>query len=317
MNILIYKNDQQAGPFSLDEVHAMLDSEEILITDLGWVDGMTDWKPIKEIIPLKQPPARLTEAEITSYRTVKQSSKSIAHIQSTLLPVAVFLAVMLAIISAFLVIKFGEHYVNEKKKLAAIQEQTKNLRIKNIQSGIVNLLMQTVYSSNKKMCADSFIENKKIYSSLKKKYDDLEPQYKNGTRFESDMRDMEVFFNEETHDSVKMAAFSEEVMNVAYKLKNCIERLHLNEGADVARLNDSSGRDFDYYYYRPELAYDIRDYKEMKRIYLSKYKPIIDECMKTTKNAKTLNAAKSINNKISEIDALLIKSDAENAEKKP
>jgi hypothetical protein len=46
MNIFIYKNDQQSGPFSLDEVYAMLESDAVLITDSGWVDGMTDWKPL-------------------------------------------------------------------------------------------------------------------------------------------------------------------------------------------------------------------------------------------------------------------------------
>jgi len=227
-----------------------------------------------------------------------------------------FITIVLAIVCAFLVITFGQNIISKQAELARVKSETKKLKIANIQSEIVNLLMQTVYSSNKKISADSFIENKKKYSSLKNEYDNLEPQYKTGTRFESDIKDMEVFFNEETQDSVKMAAFREEFMNAAYKLKNCIEKLHLNEGANVARLNDSSGRDYDYYYYRPELAYDIKHYNEMKQIYLSKYNPIADECMKTTKNAKILDAAKSINNTISEIDALLTKSDAENAEKK-
>jgi hypothetical protein len=226
-----------------------------------------------------------------------------------------FITIVFAIVCAFLVITFGQYIISKQKDLAGVKSEAEKLRVDSINSEINNLWMQTVYSREEKVCAESFIENKSKYSSLKIAYDNLESKYKNGTLLEINMQDMEVFFNEETPDSIKIAAFSKEFMNATVELKHCIKMLHLNDGIDAARLNESSNRGYEYNHYRPTLAYKIKRYDEMKQIYLSKYKLIVDECMQTTRNVKILDTANSITNKITEIDSLLKTSDAENAEK--
>ncbi|MFP6901946.1 MAG: DUF4339 domain-containing protein [Opitutales bacterium] len=44
--ILVNKDDQQIGPFSVDEINWKLESGELVVTDEAWMDGMPDWKPL-------------------------------------------------------------------------------------------------------------------------------------------------------------------------------------------------------------------------------------------------------------------------------
>jgi len=54
----IASKGQQSGPFSESEVQSMLANGAITTTDLCWVEGMTNWKPIHEVIarPTNVPP---------------------------------------------------------------------------------------------------------------------------------------------------------------------------------------------------------------------------------------------------------------------
>ncbi|MFT4021641.1 MAG: RDD family protein [Acinetobacter sp.] len=49
MQIYLARNNQQAGPYSLEQVNQMLASQQILLTDLVWHQGMTEWKPLGEL----------------------------------------------------------------------------------------------------------------------------------------------------------------------------------------------------------------------------------------------------------------------------
>lgn len=49
LQIYLARNNQQAGPFSLDEVNNMLSSQQVLLTDLMWHSGMNEWKAIGEM----------------------------------------------------------------------------------------------------------------------------------------------------------------------------------------------------------------------------------------------------------------------------
>jgi len=54
----IISKGQQSGPFPESEVQSMLASGALATTDLCWAEGMTDWKPIHDVItrPTNVPP---------------------------------------------------------------------------------------------------------------------------------------------------------------------------------------------------------------------------------------------------------------------
>ncbi|MFB2538045.1 MULTISPECIES: RDD family protein [unclassified Acinetobacter] len=49
MQIYLARNNQQAGPYRLDEFNQMLRDGQILFTDLMWHKGMSEWKTIGEM----------------------------------------------------------------------------------------------------------------------------------------------------------------------------------------------------------------------------------------------------------------------------
>jgi uncharacterized RDD family membrane protein YckC len=54
MQIYIAKNGQQTGPYSVDQIKSLLDSNMITLRDLAWHDGLTQWRPIHEIVIFTQ-----------------------------------------------------------------------------------------------------------------------------------------------------------------------------------------------------------------------------------------------------------------------
>ena len=49
MQIYLARNNQQAGPYSLEQVNQMLASQQVLLTDLAWHAGMAEWKTLGEL----------------------------------------------------------------------------------------------------------------------------------------------------------------------------------------------------------------------------------------------------------------------------
>lgn len=49
MQIYLARNNQQAGPYTLDQINQMLASQQILLTDLVWHQGMQEWKALGEL----------------------------------------------------------------------------------------------------------------------------------------------------------------------------------------------------------------------------------------------------------------------------
>ena len=49
MQIYLARNNQQAGPYSLEQLNQMLSSQQVLLTDLAWHQGMTEWKALGEL----------------------------------------------------------------------------------------------------------------------------------------------------------------------------------------------------------------------------------------------------------------------------
>jgi hypothetical protein len=49
MQIYLARNNQQAGPYTLEQLNQMLANQQVLLTDLAWHQGMTEWKPLGEL----------------------------------------------------------------------------------------------------------------------------------------------------------------------------------------------------------------------------------------------------------------------------
>lgn len=49
MQIYLARNNQQAGPYSLDQLNQMLANQQVLLTDLVWHQGMPEWKALGEL----------------------------------------------------------------------------------------------------------------------------------------------------------------------------------------------------------------------------------------------------------------------------
>lgn len=49
MQIYLARNNQQAGPYSLEQINQMLASQQVLLTDLAWHHGMSEWKALGEL----------------------------------------------------------------------------------------------------------------------------------------------------------------------------------------------------------------------------------------------------------------------------
>ena len=49
MQIYLARNNQQAGPYTLEQLNQMLASQQVLLTDLVWHQGMPEWKALGEL----------------------------------------------------------------------------------------------------------------------------------------------------------------------------------------------------------------------------------------------------------------------------
>lgn len=49
LQIYLARNNQQAGPYSLEQVNQMLASQQVLLTDLAWHQGLSEWKVLGEL----------------------------------------------------------------------------------------------------------------------------------------------------------------------------------------------------------------------------------------------------------------------------
>lgn len=49
MQIYLARNNQQAGPYTLEQVNQMLAAGQVSLTDLAWHEGMTEWKVLGDL----------------------------------------------------------------------------------------------------------------------------------------------------------------------------------------------------------------------------------------------------------------------------
>lgn len=78
MQIYLARNNQQAGPYTLEQINQMLVSQQVLLTDLAWHEGLTEWKPLGELTQGKliyQPEGYIgTSIESPSSQTLPQKA---------------------------------------------------------------------------------------------------------------------------------------------------------------------------------------------------------------------------------------------------
>ncbi|MBI3417447.1 MAG: DUF4339 domain-containing protein [Verrucomicrobia bacterium] len=64
MTLLIHRDGQQLGPFELETVEEMIRAGTIATTDLAWCDGLTEWTPVAELLPVAAT-ARAADAKLS------------------------------------------------------------------------------------------------------------------------------------------------------------------------------------------------------------------------------------------------------------
>lgn len=83
MQIYLARNNQQAGPYTVEQINQMLASQQVLLTDLAWHQGMAEWKALGELTQGKleyQPTGYVPSAPFpTQTQTSETSSATPAH----------------------------------------------------------------------------------------------------------------------------------------------------------------------------------------------------------------------------------------------
>lgn len=79
MQIYLARNNQQAGPYTLEQLNQMLAAQQVLLTDLIWHQGMSEWRILGDVTQGKlsyQPhnvDSHSTEQILTSYPSTVES----------------------------------------------------------------------------------------------------------------------------------------------------------------------------------------------------------------------------------------------------
>lgn len=61
MGLLIHKNNEQLGPYEEQDIVVFLNEGKLSYQDLGWKEGMTEWRSLKEILLTPKSKAHGTE----------------------------------------------------------------------------------------------------------------------------------------------------------------------------------------------------------------------------------------------------------------
>lgn len=87
LQIYLARNNQQAGPYSLEQVNQMLASQQVLLTDLAWHQGLSEWKVLGELTQgqlVYQPQGYSTTTANTSiFDTPRQHHQTVTSTQTS------------------------------------------------------------------------------------------------------------------------------------------------------------------------------------------------------------------------------------------
>ncbi len=79
MQIYLARNNEQAGPYSLEQINAMLANMQIVLSDLAWHEGMAEWLPLGQLTGGKMvynpPMSHVTPTTISPFKTTITPTK--------------------------------------------------------------------------------------------------------------------------------------------------------------------------------------------------------------------------------------------------
>ena len=78
MNLFIYKNGQQLGSFSEEQVRSMIVSGMLSREDLSWKEGWEDWKPLVFLFPEESKPQTTPPPLPSAVQVASSSEKSVS-----------------------------------------------------------------------------------------------------------------------------------------------------------------------------------------------------------------------------------------------
>ncbi|MEK7738441.1 MAG: DUF4339 domain-containing protein, partial [Pseudomonadota bacterium] len=84
MQIYLARNNQQAGPYSIEQLNQMLASQQVLLTDLAWHQGLTEWKALGELTQGKlvyEPIGYVTPMSSNNEQIDRQENPAITNIK--------------------------------------------------------------------------------------------------------------------------------------------------------------------------------------------------------------------------------------------
>ena len=77
MQVHIDRNGERYGPYSIEDINAYLANGTLLLADLAWQDGMTDWLPVSQIPSVVIPGGSVATPIPTSQPVYTGSSKKV------------------------------------------------------------------------------------------------------------------------------------------------------------------------------------------------------------------------------------------------
>ncbi|ENU80220.1 hypothetical protein F975_01975 [Acinetobacter sp. ANC 3789] len=148
MQIYLARNNQQAGPYTLEQLNQMLANQQVLLTDLAWHQGMTEWKPLGELThgQLFYRPQNYSEQPQPQFSSINLSKKaqqpavSLASIEKRVFAKLIDLLLWLP---AFALPSF---YMDDATKTQMIKLQEQGINA-NSQAEIFNLIPTDAWHS--------------------------------------------------------------------------------------------------------------------------------------------------------------------------
>jgi membrane protein YdbS with pleckstrin-like domain len=141
MGIFIHKNNEQLGPYEETEIKNFILEGRVSGEDLGWKEGMSDWKPLKELViappPLGNRPPKIQIKEDVDLWTGHPSLMTYGTAWIVVL-LTIWFGVGLLIVIWIFWDKFANSYTITNKNLiltkGLIIKSTSQIRIKDIRS---------------------------------------------------------------------------------------------------------------------------------------------------------------------------------------
>lgn len=86
MPILVYRNDQQEGPYEIEEIENALKEGQLSLTDLAWQDGLADWVPLGDLLAPQEilAPAAVVTAKSTADGISRAIDQKVEQLDSAL-----------------------------------------------------------------------------------------------------------------------------------------------------------------------------------------------------------------------------------------